>query len=452
MCISPTAAATGASLFYGMVSAEEYAGVHVMGTSFLFAAAALMSIIFVIGAYVNFRSRPACGEDEQTTVEDYSETVEGLTTENRAAVKWAIVSFFFLLFFLPTSIVNYAILDFEYFAITQDHAVNGTTANNTDVFNHVALCAAIQSEYDCFQDSLLPPIAGKNNAILSRHIKKKRVREQHCLTPGTGGSCQVFEYNAVVTCNPGNVAVLSKMEGAENFTISDFEYGVGVKCYKYKKQGILPYLDSFGIAAGIVAIFTYTLDNFNSLLIGVSRMRNPWRSRIDIIRSQEGFRLILCLLCFVGSLVILFVVNYHIIPTGAKRHEYNWDFAWNNIGMPSLCIAYWLMAIGVMANPFSFGVVADQSLIRDISHIESVAIAEDKGFVKDELIKTASQLAEMQKMIDALTEKLNAKGIGNSAAATSTTDVDVTAVSGEASNSTPVVPETAVEAFGGFNG
>lgn len=397
-----------------------------MGNSFLIAALSLIIIILFIGAYLRCWSRPVYGENEQTTVGE-------LIAENRAALgKWA-VSFFFLLFFLPTSIVNYAILDFEYFAITQDHAVNGTTANNTDVFNHVALCAAIQSEYDCFQDSLLPQDGGK---LQLNRIKKKREREKHCLTPGTGGSCQVFEYNAVVTCNPGNIAVLSKMEGAENFTISDFEYGVGVKCYKYKKQGILPYLDSFGIAAGIVAIFAYTLDNFNSLVIGVSRMRNPWRSRIDIIESQIGVRIILALICTVGLLVILFVVNHHIIPTGVKRHEYNYDFAWNNIGMPSLCIAYWLLAIGLMA----------------IFQVAFAEESEDKGFVKDELIKTASQLAEMQKMIDALTEKLNAKGIGNSAAATSTTDVDVTAVSGETSNSTPVVPETAVKEFGGFNG
>lgn len=176
--------------------------------------------------------------------------------------------------FIPVVILQHSILDHDMFVITSQHRLSGVAAdaaqsalqtmhNDTDTnltvaFNHPVICRAIESEYDCFQHAGISISFG---SFKSKEIKKK------CDTPGLPYEypCQIFERDAAVSCNSDGLVMVTKRSGAENGTIDDLEHGLGVSCYRWKEQTPMAYLDSVGIATGVVAFLTYLLNKASTL-------------------------------------------------------------------------------------------------------------------------------------------------------------------------------------------
>lgn len=404
-----------------MVSAERYNTVHY---SAYYVAATLFCVAILYiwrrRAYRNSKMMKSDSPGSGHIPDNWSHW----SKIKRLRIAFCALRNVFVVLLVPILVVNHAVLDYEHFVITQEHTLNGTSANTSNVYDYPELCLAIRLEYDCFQDSALRG----GHSWSSWSIKAK---ESECETPGTRDSCQVFKRNAAVTCDSDNYVTLLKMNETENMTIADFDHGLGVKCYRWKPQEILSYLDSIGIAAGIVSIFHYTADNMHALFgFNFETGKMPANPNRILAVGPKALTLSTVILA-TGLFIALVITGYGAVD----RNLYTNAYLANNLLIPTVCFMLWIVVLSLNITELHYLLHpeigehevkflegernADRRYVNTkLAHVdEKFKDKADKSYVETEIATSsnaiATQLADMQKMIDDLTEKLNdTKAVG----------------------------------------
>ena len=277
--------------------------------------------------------------------------------------------------FIPVVVVKNAVLDHDYFRITGSNERNrsqftwteSATLEGNDgsgiedgsawkanvVYAHPEICNALSAGFDCFQDTgesnphyWKGRTGGQSNTNGNGVIGYRTDNFKSCdsLSTEPAGEeypCHIFERDHAVSCSIfGMIELKKKTHDSENMTAraelitaGNFDVGIGVKCYRFVTPSPVDYLDGFGIAAGLVALFLYLFDLMDRIF-DIGKPEPTSKSRWKRVYALWAI--------FLGSIALTVYMLYFCIDE-ATQNKISSLTAIADYLVPAVCIEIWMI-------------------------------------------------------------------------------------------------------------
>jgi hypothetical protein len=281
--------------------------------------------------------------------------------------------------FIPVVVVKNAVLYHDYFSISAVHERNrsspydssqdavgesvslGETDNVGDgpapwkrnvVYAHPGICNALAADFHCFQDTgetdpyfWKGKTGGASNTNGRGTIGWTADDYKTCDSLDTEPigeeyPCHIFERDAVVLCSSDGLIELTRKNysdeaeiRADTITAGNFDAGLGIKCYRFITPAPVEYLDGFGIAAGLVALFVYMFD----LLDRIFDIGKP-----EPASKSKWKRMYFLWFILSFSIGLTMYTLYYCIQAATKNRISSLT-AYADYFIPALCIEIWMI-------------------------------------------------------------------------------------------------------------